>query len=63
MSVATAKCLSPVPNCSLAGFSSGLVMKFTNRPRICGSNSSVSRITLRYVALSSSRRRTMNALL
>ena len=63
MSVATAKCLSPVPNCSLAGFSSGLVMKFTNRPRIWGSNSSVSRITRRYVALSSSRSRTMNALL
>ena len=46
-SVATPKYLSPVPNCSIAVFSSGFVMKFTNRPRIAGSNSSVSRITFR----------------
>ena len=61
--VATPKYLSPLPNWSIAVRSSGLLMKFTYRFMMSGSNSSVFFSTIRYLALSSSRSITMNALL
>ena len=47
ISVQTPKYLSPLPNWASAVSSSGLFMKFTNRLRISGLNSSVFFITLR----------------
>ncbi len=63
ISVQTPKYLSPLPNWSTAVRSSGLFMKLTKRLRTSGSNSRVFFMTVRYLALSSSRSMFMNALL